>query len=391
MNKLRVKINEIKQKTKDYLSFKKLITSLISFTQKFYVLSIQFDRVNHGLVNLKRFQISLIVCVLMWLATFYNLLIITSDNMWSLIDGPFLPDHYRTFKLIPLILLLLSTAIKTDILLEEFKQLKLSERSPLEIIYYLMNDLKLKHKLDQKNYNEIAFVSRFVQLNVLNYGAPICSLFLIGFFISIFSLDNGYWIFDTLFMMPFYVYSIFLLAICCCVKYLFYFYYKLLFDQITEQIKLFVSNKPIKITLRQERRLLNLIKQHHQAAIEINTMSLNSRRRTAIEFLMFSLIKIITLYLMVNSKHILIKGFAINVFGIFMIFGFGLSLIFSLQIESAHQGYKFIHSVICKQKMKLSLRMKVNDFYFNSNLVNYFLVKQFSWAINWSCNWFVLL
>ena len=367
MNKLRVKINKIKQKARDYLSFKNLMTSLISFTQKFYVLSIQFDRVNYGLVNLRRFKISLIVCVLMWLATFYNFLMITSNTFWSLIDGPFLPDQYRTFKFIPFFLLLLSTGIKTDILLEELKQLKLSERSPLRIIYFLMDDLKLRHKLNQKNYNLIVVVSRVVQLNVLDYGAPICSLLLIGFFISIFSLDNGYWICDTLFMISFYVYSIFLLAICCCVKYLFYFYYKLLFDQITEQIKSFVSNKQIRMTLRKERILLNLIKQHHQAAMEINEMSMNSRRRTALEFLMFSLIKIITLYLMMNSKHILIKGFAINVFGIFMIFGFGLSLVFSLQIQSAHQGYKFIHSVICKQKMKLSLRMKVNHFNLNSN------------------------
>lgn len=366
MEWFKIKINKIKQKAIYYLSFKKLIESLIGFIQKFYVQSIEFDGVNYGLVNSKKFRINLILCILMWLASFYQLFLITSNALWSLIAGSFHVDHYRLFKSFFLILLFLSSAIKTDILLEEFKLMKSRARSPLRIIYYLMNDLKLKHKLTQKNYDEYVFVSRFVQLYVLNYGAPTTSFLLIGFFTSIFSLEKVPWILDILFIMPFYLYLIFMLAICGSLRHLFYFYYKLLFDQITHQIKSSVSNGRkwfngrINITLRQERKLIYLIKQHHKATEEINKMNLNQRRRTACDFVAFSLVKIITLYLFMYTKNIMIRGFAINVFAIFVIHAFGLSFVYSLQIESAHQGYKFIHSVICKHKMKLSLRMKVN-------------------------------
>ena len=198
MNRLQVEINKIKQKTHDYLSFQTLIKSLISYVHKFYILSIEFDQVNYGLVNHRRFKINLILCVLMWLATFYHLLLISSNKLWSLIAGSFQVNHYRLLKSLFMVYLFLSTSIKTDILLEEIKLFKLSVQSPLRIIYYLMNDLKLKHKLTQKNYDKLAFFCRFVQLYILDFGVPIDSICLIGFFFSLFSLQKTSWILDSL-------------------------------------------------------------------------------------------------------------------------------------------------------------------------------------------------
>ena len=40
--------------------------------------------------------------------------------------------------------------------------------------------------------------------------------------------------------------------------------------------------------------------------------------------------------------------------------GFGISYLLSLQINSAKKSYKNIHSIVCKSKMNLRLKLKVN-------------------------------
>ena len=42
--------------------------------------------------------------------------------------------------------------------------------SPFKVIYYLMMDLKRKHKLNNKNYKKLAILSRIIQIVLLDCG-----------------------------------------------------------------------------------------------------------------------------------------------------------------------------------------------------------------------------
>lgn len=355
--KINNKINKFKQKLNEYFLFNKSMINLMNFSKKFYIFSIGFDDVYHRIKNPKRFKIIIIICILMWLTTFYHLMLLISDDLYSLLDGPFLPDHFRTWISFILIILFLVAFIRTDIMLDEIK----FGLQPLEVFYFLMMNLKQKHKLTNSNYKKLAILSRIIQMLILNYVAPILSFLLIFIFVKIMLISKSLaWILQIIFITPFYLVSVVTITSCCCVVYIYYSYYKLLFDQINHQIQSILShNKTKVINSKMEKQLIYCMNQHNLASIEIHTMNLSIRSTAAIMFITFSLIKIISLYLIMNMKHTLMKVLMANVFIAFFIFGFGLSILYSLQIKSAHQSHQFIHSIVCKYRMRLTLKLKV--------------------------------
>ena len=77
-------------------------------------------------------------------------------------------------------------------------------------------------------------------------------------------------------------------------------------------------------------------------------------------FIVLSLIDIISLCIMIKSKFLLMKILMAIVFVLYLVFGFALSYLFSLQIKSAHQSYQLTNSIISRCKMRLTLKFKVN-------------------------------
>ena len=144
--------------------------------------------------------------------------------------------------------------------------------------------------------------------------------------------------------------------------YVYFPYYKLRFDQINQKINIISNGRRNVINLRNEKQLIKLTHGHNQLAIEIDKFNLIFRRLAAAFFITISLIKIMTLFLMINIKHFIAKLIVIN--GLFLIFffGFGISILFSLQIKSAQNSYKIIHSIICKRKIRLPLKFKLVNF-----------------------------
>ena len=103
-----------------------------------------------------------------------------------------------------------------------------------------------------------------------------------------------------------------------------------------------------------------MIEQHNKAAIEIHKINLIIRKSLASLFINFSIIKIISLYLLVSFNEILIKFYLAQVILLPIICGFGLTYLFTLQIKSAHQPIKTFHSIVCNYKMDLKLKLKVS-------------------------------
>ena len=96
---------------------------------------------------------------MLWIATFYHLLLVTSDDIWGLIDGPFVPGHYRTTLGLYLIIIFTVSVIKTDQIIDEIEY----NSKPLEVFHFLMNNIKSKHNdLDKQCFrlNQIKITSR---------------------------------------------------------------------------------------------------------------------------------------------------------------------------------------------------------------------------------------
>ena len=145
-----------------------------------------------------------------------------------------------------------------------------------------------------------------------------------------------------------------------CIIFIYYPYYKLLFDQINNQLKSLTNNGSNVISKSKEIEMIRLIHEHNRTAIGIHSFNLIVTRITATLFICLSLAKIFLLYMVMNMSDKFLTIILEVAFVFFLIFGFGSSIIFSLQIKSAHQSEKLIYLMLCRYKMRLSFRLKVN-------------------------------
>ena len=126
------------------------------------------------------------------------------------------------------------TVCKTYFLLGEINY----NLSPLKIFYYLMNDLKSKHKLSNENYKKLPILSRLTQIVILDYGAPAIAFGSFLFLLKITILSNNFaWKFAFIFVTPTLMISPFTDAPMICIIITMLTYYKLLFEQINHKIK----------------------------------------------------------------------------------------------------------------------------------------------------------
>ena len=154
-----------------------------------------------------------------------------------------------------------------------------------------------------------------------------------------------------------------------CIMIITFAYYILQFGQIKFDKIHFISNSIKKLSLfkrklrfinkRKENHLISLIDQHNQVAIEIHKMNLIRRVLVSL-FVNFSIVKIISLYLLVNFNDFITKLFLIQSNLILLISGFGDSYSFMRQIKATHQPLKTAHSIVCKYKItNLQSKLKV--------------------------------
>ena len=89
-------------------------------------------------------------------------------------------------------------------------------------------------------------------------------------------------------------------------------------------------------------------------------MNLLMRRTAAATFLLFTFFKVNVIYFLIHFDNILVEIMLFDVTITILSFGFVLSYLFTQQIKSAHQSYKFINSFVCNYKIRLRIKLKVN-------------------------------
>ena len=358
MERIRIKIINLKLKIHDYFLIEKSMNQMMKIAVKYFLISISLNDIYYGNKNPKQFKKCVLTCILIWLMTLSLISFVLSDDMYSLIDSPFLPRHFRTLlSLLSISSIMLLTA-KTDLLLGEIK----SNLDQFKIFYYLINNIKSKHKLSKQNYKKISIFSRILQICLMDYAIRFGIIFgsLIFIKIAIQSKNLVLQLYLIILGIPMIIICAFAGASLFFIFYILFYYYKLIFDQINNRFVRFRNRKSSVINKTTEIELIKLIKQHNLVSIEMNEINLLFRRTAAFIFIVFSFIKIISLYLMMHSNDIIFTIILVNVVVLFLIFGLGLSCLFSLQIKSAHQSYQTIHSIICKYKMRFYLKIKVS-------------------------------
>ena len=353
-NWFRNKFKKIKDKIKHHFEIKNLMEICSNLMTKSYIFSIGFNDMYFNKKIPKKFKLCLINCVFSWIISFTHLLILISDELYTLIFTEFLPKPL--FVLVALIIFFVSI-LKTDLIFGEIKY----NLSPLKIAYILSVDIKWKHKLTDHNYNKLTLSLRILMVVLIYYFLPFFTIMLSIWLVSLIKSNKLVPLIFEISMIPFYINGVIALSVGFAVLFITILYYKMRFDQIHQQIKSILSNgKWMFIIRRKEKLLFNLIDEHNQVSIEVHKLNMMIRYSVAAMFIYFSFGKIIPLYLMLTTKNALIKLIAINLVADFFILVLALSYLFSLQINSAHQSLKLIH-LVCRYKMRTTLRLKVKN------------------------------
>ena len=294
-----------------------------------------------------------------------------SNYYYSLLKFDSLPNQMQLIIFSVGLISIWILAIKIDFILGEIKY----NLRPMKVFYYLIKNLKFKHKLTNFNYKKLGFGSRIVQFMLLDFGMAICLIidFAIIVLISI-STRKVIWIWQSILnILGFFITGI-TFGLWMCIVFVLFSYYKFRFDQINHQIKSIIPNGKV-ISKIKENQLTKLIYAHNSLSIEIHKLNQTMRRTAATMFLIVSICKIIYFYSLIKFNQVYLKIMFLDAFIILLLCGLGLSYLFSLQIKSAHQSHQLIYSVLCKYKMQFSFKLKVNSFklYKKNFIKNYFI------------------
>ena len=353
---LKAWFENIKIKLHEHLKIENLANNLLRISKIGMLIS--SGEIHNGILYVKN-PIQFILCNISYIGFWFmcglHLAFLIFKDLFSLIYSPLLFDGYRIVLILTNFALVHTSIVKTDILFGELKY----HFSLLNVGYFLVKDIKSKHKLTEQNYNRLAIVFRITSIIVTYIGLAFLTLMIVGIeLMLIIGTKNVIWFLHGILFVPFYINGYVVISIAYLILVCLLLHYKMRFDQLHDQIKSMIPNGKV-INKRREKLLLNLINEHNQLAVEVYKLNMMMRQTFASFFINLAFMKITTLYLMFNTKNLLIKLFAFTVFVLYFTFGMALSYLLSLQIKSAHQSLKLIHLVVCRYKMRFKLKLKV--------------------------------
>lgn len=362
INKMKDKfLEKFKQRIEYQLDPSNSINYLFDFINKHNVMSVEIDDIYFGQKNSKRFFLCILNCIFVWLfqVVFYYILVF---HNW-IFHHPNLPDQFEALIFCGVSLSLPIAVMKTVYLKIEIND----NLSFLKFIYYLKQNWKRKHQLNDASFKKLCNLLIINNLFVIDLLTPSILITVFITLIHIYLITNSN---TWLIMSPFILYNVYLQSITSAsigsIITISILYYKLLYDQINDKIKLICKSKLL--TRIHRLSLFKAIQQHNLCSIQLNKMNLLFNLTAAIATVILSLNQLILINAIMN-----ITSFYFNIALIFisiMVFicNFILTYFFSLQIKSAHQSYQQLFSLI-KFKFSLPLKWQVNH-YTNNNYDN---------------------
>lgn len=354
-------LQKFRQRVEYHLDPSNSINYLFDFINKHNVISVGIDDIYFGHKNSKRFSMCILNCIFVWLfqVVFYYILVF---HNW-IFHYPNLPDQFEALVFCCTSLSLPIATMKTVYL-----KIQLNDNlSFLKFIYYLKQNFKQKHQLNDVNFKRLCKLLIVNNLFVIDLLVP---SILITVFISLIHVylitNSNIW----LIISPFILYNVYLQSITSAsmgsIITISILYYKLLYDQINDKIKLICKSELL--TRIHRLNLFKAIRQHNLCSIQLNKINLLFRLTAAVANVTLSLNQLILINALIN-----ITSYYFNITLIFisiMVFicNFILTYFFSLQIKSAHQSYQQLFSLI-KFQFPLPFKWQVNN-YTNNNYDN---------------------
>ena len=141
-----------------------------------------------------------------------------------------------------------------------------------------------------------------------------------------------------------------------------FYYYKLLFDQINDQIEMIYQQTMNDkfILSKYQIRLIYLSEKHNSIGILVEENNLMLRRSCAVYFIVLACAQIIPLNLYLNTNIFFHKMFYLIYMMTFSGLGFFIAYFLSTQIKSAHKPYKIIYKIFSKQRFMFRFKWKVS-------------------------------
>ena len=114
------------------------------------------------------------------------------------------------------------------------------------------------------------------------------------------------------------------------------------------------------IPLRDQIKLITLIKKHNSLAEQMHQYNMAFRRTVCFVYLCSSFIINLALHLIMATKNSFEKTLYGQYIASVIIAGFGVAFLFSMQIKSAHRSSKIIYQILSKQKFLFRFQWHVS-------------------------------
>ena len=169
------KINlKIKDHLKDHLNYhldsSKTLSYLFKFANKHNIWSLSIDDIYFGEKKPKsRFLFCLLNNLYTWAPAIIIPIVISSQFLYSLIDHPKLPQRFKEMIVCTTLYCVAVSSVTSTILYAEYKY----NLKQFKFMYYLKENCKSKHKLNDKNYQNLRYLMLLINPFVLKLLVPI--------------------------------------------------------------------------------------------------------------------------------------------------------------------------------------------------------------------------
>ena len=322
--------------------------------------SVDFTGWYHDQFNLKKYLICLFHLIMLCSCLFLGFLFIQIDWLFHLVDNDFLPKNSKLLLLTGLIILVLTIAIRFDVFMGEWTRIILVYR----YFYYLEHDIRSKHGLTKYSYKKLSTLARITELIILKGSLPLIGFLLIGL-ILLFTIISGKIVLQII-ICPILIYNIliviFTFTLAGAISIISIYYFKLLFDQINDQIEKMYKRSNLQgfIRFNDKKRLILMVKNHESISILVYKSNLMIRRCVCILFITLAFMQIIPLNLFIETDVWYEQILYLIYLSTSLSYGLGVSLLFSIQINSAHKPWKTIYKILkLKHKFNFYFEWKV--------------------------------
>lgn len=327
------------------------INNIINFMVKYNVISVDIYDIFNGRKNNRKFVISFLNCVCLWLTTLLAISIILFDGILNYFDNPIIPfDKFKQMILLIISCFILVSSFKTDFILQE----KQNNLIRIKFLYYLIINDKSEYKLNKYNYERYKNVVNLTYFILIKFGHPIILSFLVITLLVIILLSK---LTILIILLPLILYSTFTFATSglsmAALNICLLMYYYLRLKQINIRMKLYN-----KISTSSSGIFIRLINEHNDISSAIYNVNMVFRRSLAAYNFLTCCILDFLLYLIIYTNPIYYKFvFLFSFVSLFVVFAFAGLLLVRLT-NTAHQSYGFIYSLF-KRKLTYKIRFKV--------------------------------